>query len=267
MNLNFELYVGGKGTKCDRNQLADLPTPAPIGRWSPIPHVTLVNELEKALLPFNMRVSNEVFKLDKGGARMFGLLQIENCNNNPDFSFVAGVRNSHDKMIRAGVAIGEGTFVCSNLRFSGEIVIGRKHTKEILNELPDLITGAVGKLSEGWSKQADIIQKYKEVEVTPLAGRNLLVECAKQLVFPRTQYMDVLEEFESPRHPEFKDRNLWSLMNAVTEVLKPRENSSGSTLWVLPARTARLNIICNEFAGISAFAPEIPIDVETELAE
>ena len=256
-NLDFKVYVGGKGTVVDRNGLANVPTPDPVGRWYPVPHMTLVQELEKALQPHNMQIVAETFKLDKGGQRMFGMLQVGNCKEaGDDFGFAVGLRNAHDKAIRAGLAVGMAVGVCSNLSFRGEIVIGRKHTTEILMDLPGLMEGAIVKLSERWNKQATIVEAYKGTDISPIQGRDLLIQCAKQEVFPRTQLMDVIEEFESPRHPEFHDRNLWSLFNSVTESLKPRENSTGSTLWLLPSRTERLHTILDPVAGIPVLAPE-----------
>jgi len=256
MNIDFKPYVGGKGVVVDRNGLANVPTPDPVGRWFPVPHTTLVTELETALAPHNMKIVAETFKLDKGGQRMFGMLQVANCKQDNDFAFVVGLRNAHDKMIRAGLAVGLGVGVCSNLQFRGEIVIGRKHTTEILVDLPVLMIGAITKLSQKWDTQGKIVESYKGTSVGNLQARDLLIQCAKAEVFPRTQLMDVIEEWEAPRHPEFKDRNLWSLMNSVTEHLKPRENSTGSTLWLLPSRTERLHSILDPVAGVELLAPE-----------
>lgn len=256
-NLNFNVYVGGKGTTVDRTGLAQVPTPDPVGRWHPIPHMTLVEELEKALVPHNMRVVNETFKLDKGGQRVFGMMQIQNSVDMPDFSFVAGIRNAHDRMLKAGLVVGEGVFVCSNLRFTGEIVVGRKHTTEIMADLPSLMVEAVGRLHEKWDKQVSLIEKYKSIEVTRNQAYDLLIQMAKAEVFPRTQFMDVLHEWEEPQHEEFKPRTMWSLMNGVTESLKPRESSHGSTTWLLPQRTIKLTDICHQFAGISLQSPDV----------
>jgi hypothetical protein len=255
MKLNFNLYVGGKGMTVDRNGLAAVPTPEPEGKWRPIPHTTLVTEFEKALLPYNMSIVNETFKLDKGGKRMFGMMQIANCKPDSDFAFAVGLRNAHDKMIRAGLAVGMGVGVCSNLSFRGEIVIGRKHTTEILTDLPGLITGAIGKLAQKWDTQGKIVEIYKGHPITTSDGHDLLIECAKKEVFPRTQLMDVIDEWEMPIHPEFNDRNLWSLFNSVTEHLKPRQESNGSTLWLLPNRTERLHAVCDAVAGLEQLAP------------
>lgn len=255
MNINFKPYVGGKGTTVDRTGLALVPTPEPVGRWFPVPHMSLVQSLETALAPHNMKVVNETFKLDKDGQRMFGMLQVANCKQDGDFAFVVGLRNAHDKMIRAGLAVGLGVGVCSNLQFRGEIVIGRKHTTEILVDLPSLMSGAITKLAEKWDTQGKIVEAYKNTDLGTLQAQDLLVSCAKQEVFPRTQLLDIIEEWEAPRHPEFKDRNLWSLMNCVTENLKPRENSTGSTLWTLPQRTEMLHNILDPVAGVEFLSP------------
>jgi hypothetical protein len=210
----------------------------------------MVTQLEKALKPFEMTIVNETYKLDKGGSRMFGMLQVANCKATPDYGFAVGLRNGHDKMIRAGLAVGMGVMVCSNLSFRGEIVIGRKHTTEILTDLPLLMDSAIGKLAEKWDRQREIVTAYKNTDISQTQGRDLLINCAKEEVFPRTQLLDIIDEWEAPRHPEFKDRNLWSLFNSVTENLKPRQNSNGSTVWLLPTRTETLHRILDPIAGI-----------------
>ena len=256
MKLDFKVYVGGKGKTVDRNGLTSVPTPSPEGRWHPIPHIHLVTELENALAPHNMKIVNETFKLDKDGKRMFGMLQVANCKADTDFAFAVGLRNAHDKMIKAGLAVGMGVGVCSNLSFRGEIVIGRKHTTEILADLPLLMKGAINDLSVRWDKQTRIVEAYKNTDINKHQAQDLLITCARREVFPRTQLMDIIEEFQPPTHPEFKDRNLWSLFNSVTEHLKPRENSTGSTLWLLPQRTRTLHSILDPVAGIDALTPE-----------
>ncbi len=258
-NLNFGSYVGGKGTLVDRSGLALVPTPDPEGRWMPIPHFALVEQLDKSLATRNMKIASETYKLDKNGTRMFAMIQVTNCVPTEDFGFAIGLRNAHDKMLRAGLAVGMGVFVCSNLSFNGEIVIGRKHTKQIMNDLPGLMDGAIERLGLKWSVQGETVKAYKETGISKQQGHDLLIECARQEVFPRTKLMDVIEEWESPRHPEFKDRNLWALFNAVTENLKPREKSTGSTLWILPERTRKLHQLFDPVAGI--------MDVSVETVE
>lgn len=253
--LQFDLYVGGKGVSTDRSGLAGITTPDPVGRWHPIPHSLLVDEVDTALQSLNMRIVHDTYKLDNDGARMFGMLQIANCKDDGDFSFVAGIRNSHDKACRAGLAVGLGVFICSNLQFRGEIVIGTKHTTNILERLPQLVQGAIGQLGSKWDKEGVRVEQYKNHGISLREGNDLLIKAARAEVFPRTQFMDIADEWETPRHPEFKERNVWSLFNSVTEHLKPRANSNGSTLWQLPARTERWHAICDSECGLEVLQP------------
>ena len=258
--LNFNLYVGGKGTTTDRAGLDKIHTPDPVGRWMPIPHSTMINHADTALQALNMKIVHDVYKIDKDGKRMFGMVQVQNCKADGDFSFVVGIRNSHDKALRAGFAVGLGVTVCSNLQFRGEIVVGSKHTLNILERLPLLITGAVGQLATKWDEESKRVQVYKDREITNSQGHELLIQAARNEVFPRSQFMDIADEWKSPRHPEFQGRTVWSLFNSVTEYLKPRENSGGSTTWLLPARTERLHAICDSECGLEVLAPQAAID-------
>jgi hypothetical protein len=45
------------------------------------------------------------------GHRYFGLLQIANGSSHADYSWVLGIRNSHDKRLPAGLVLGSQVFV------------------------------------------------------------------------------------------------------------------------------------------------------------
>jgi hypothetical protein len=141
--------------------------------------------------------------------------------------------------------------VCDNLAFSSEIVFGRKHTKNILEDLPVLVETAIGKLGERWTDQNTRFDAYRNTSLTNKEAMVLLVEAADVEVFPWTRGWDILQEWKNPKHPEFKDRNVWSFFNAVTENLKPRKDSKATSLWSMPSRCGRLHSICDEAAGIS----------------
>lgn len=241
--LNLILHCGG--SKATRDDIAKVKTPSPEGRWFPIGHLDYVNRLEGELHKLNMKVVNESFGLSNEGNRMFGLLQIgmEGQNSN-DYSWVAGIRNSHDKTFPAGLCVGSGVFVCDNLAFSSEITLARKHTTNIMRDLPMLVTKATGLLAEKWDIQNQRIEAYKNTEITNKGAAWLLLNALRQSVFPKTKIDDILTEWLEPRHPEFKDRNVWSLFNCVTEHLKPRETAKNS-IWDLPARTTRLHSLCD----------------------
>lgn len=247
--LNLILHCGGSAT--NRETVNKIQAPEPDGRWYPISHGTLLETVEKELTKLDMRIVNESYGIAQEGHRMFGILQIGNGENPADHSWVCGIRNSTDKSFPAGLCVGSGVFVCDNLAFSSEIVFARRHTTNIMRDLPMLVGRAVGELATKWDNQGKRIDAYKNTELGNKDAAWILLNSLRQNVFPKTKIDDILTEWLEPRHPEFKDRNVWSLFNAVTEHLKPREASKGHSLWDLPARTTRLHAICDATCGLN----------------
>lgn len=246
--LNLILHCGGSAAT--RDQMSRIKTPEGTDRWFPVPHLTVIETVEKELAQLGMRIVNESYGMAHEGKRMFGVLQIANEQNSKDHSWVAGIRNSHDKTFPAGLCVGSGVFVCDNLAFSSEITLARRHTPNILRDFPMLVSGAVGKLAEKWDTQNNRIEAYKNNGLGRAEAADLLVRAMEEKIFPKTRIDQVWNSWKSPEHPEFKDRNVWSFFNAVTENLKPRDGSEGHTLWDLPARTNRLHALCDSASGV-----------------
>lgn len=62
------------------------------------------------------------------------------------YRYVLGVRNSNNMRFPAGLVIGIAPFVCDNLLFSGEVTVARRHTKNILTDLPARIQTKLDRL-------------------------------------------------------------------------------------------------------------------------
>ncbi len=247
--LNLNLHCGG--SLVTREQLDEVKTPEPSGRWHPIAHSTLLNTVEEGLNKLNLYIVGQTHALANNNQRMFSILQIGNGDDSKDYAWTAGVRNSHDKSFPAGLCVGSAVFVCSNLAFSNEIVFGRRHTLNIMEDLPLLVTNACGELAAKWDTQNKRFEAYKTTEIGNLQAKGMLFDAFTSDVFNSQQIRPVIDEWLTPRHPEFKDRTVWSLFNAVTQNLKPRVKSKGHTLWDLPAKTNRLHALCDAACGLN----------------
>lgn len=245
---NLVLHCGARAI--NREQLFKIDAPAPTKSWNPVAYRDLVGEVEKALTASNMRIVNEAFGVTDENARMFGLLQVANCKETTDYAYVVGLRGSIDKSLSEGLAVGSSVFVCDNLAFSSEITFHRKNTVNVMNDLPLLVSTAIGQLGTRWNDQATRIESYKQKELTKRDAMVLTMEAAEADVFPWAKGWDIFQEFQNPRHPEFKGGTVWGFFNAVTEHLKPRKESKASGLWTMPARTGRLHKICDDYAGV-----------------
>lgn len=253
MKTNLILHCGARAI--DRSQLAEIPAPEATETWHPISHIHLVNEVERSLTASGMKIVAESFGVTDDNARMFGLLQVAGLRDMKDYAYVIGLRGAIDKSLSRGLAVGSSVFVCDNLAFSSEIVMHRKQTKNILEDLPLMVDTAIGMLASRWNDQARRYEAYKQTAIGAPAAAHLLLEMAGD-VFPAQRLLEVYNEFKSPRHPEFVKGTLWALFNAVTEYLKPRsETSKASGLWTMPARTGRLHKMCDDYAGLVIEAP------------
>lgn len=228
-----------------REAITAVATPEHTDTWYPIPHADFVNQVEAALQTANMRVVEQAHSLTKEGNRYFGLLQVANCQTTgEDYSYVLGLRNSHDKSFPAGLVVGSEVFVCDNLSFSGEIRIARKHTKFIMDDLPRLTSNAVGMLAEKWTLMTDRIERYKTSELSDKDAHDFLVRSIDAGAATLQQLPAILKEWRAPRHPEFAQaKTAWRLFNAFTEIGKE------ASLSMLPKRTISLHGLMDAQVG------------------
>jgi hypothetical protein len=250
-NLNLCLHAGAATTTLD--DVTRVATPAAVDRWCPIPHRALYDQVVGALGQMNMRVVAEQHALGRGGLRYFSLLQVANCQEvSADYAYVLGLRNSHDKCFPAGLVVGSGVFVCDNLAFSGEISIARKHTTNIMRDLPVLTGRAVGQLSEKWMDMNTRFQAYKTKELVDAQVHDIAIRALDVGAATPQQIPHIISEWRNPRHQEFVScgKTAWRLFNAFTEIQKD------SGVFVLPKRTQSLHALMDAECGIISRTPE-----------
>ena len=240
----------------ERDALDGLPEPVGTDTYFPIAHRDLLSQLEDAIDESNMEIVDQSHGLTKEGDRYFGVLQVQQkavigsdgSSLMEQFGHLIGIRNAHDKSISASVCMGQRVFVCDNMSFSGEIQLSRRHTKNIMRDLPGLVSQATAKLID---KRGDVLarfENYKQTELTTTEAHHLIVTAAKQRALPKSRIMDVVQQWEAPNHAEFEDRNAWSLYNAFTEVYKQQN------LHATVKRSQRLNGLLDQHTGYAVQA-------------
>ena len=233
------LIVHAGGKVVDRNEIDNVPVPHATHTWTPVAHGDVVRMVEQSLTTTGMEVTNSSFALAAGGARMFGVITLA---GGTDYATVIGVRNSHDKSFPVSFCLGSRVFVCDNLAFSAEVVVKTKHSRLVLDRLPRLVNEGVARLVDQRGHQHKRIEAYKQVEVKGLAHlHDLTLRSYRAGAIPARAIADVLNEYDSPRHPEFQEPTLWSFFNSVTEVLKEYGD--------LPRRTQRLHGVADAECG------------------
>lgn len=250
MNTKLCLHASGsaKATEVSRVELATTHTPTGQGIHRPIAHVELVNRVEQALENVGLVVTGEAHALTRSGDRYFGLMQVGQKKDDEvkDYSWVVGLRNAHDKCFPATVCAGTRVFVCDNLAFNGEIMMARRHTTNILRDLPNLATRVVGQLSAQWHDLDTRVKAYRGTQLEDEAAHDLVIRMLEAGVYGTTLIRPVLEQFRDPKHEEHvaEGHTAWTMMNAVTECLK------GVSPFELGKRTTAMHAVLDAKAGL-----------------
>jgi len=272
MSAKIDLCLHMGADKVSWGEVRRAATPEGTKSWQPIPHEALVGEVLEAFDNAGYEVVQEVHALSHEDQRYFGMMQLRHTKEEKalavreretslkpiERALVVGLRNSHDKTFPAGLVVGDGVFVCDNLCFSGEIKIGRKHTRYIERDLPRLVTQAVGRLSEARKLQNQRFEHYRLTEISDMQVNDLLVRSLDARVISSSKIVKVLKEWRAPSHPEFAEaKNYHRLHAAYTEVLK------GSNPFTLPNITQRLHGLLDADSGLTT---RPVIDVEATAA-
>ena len=241
-SCNLVLHCGAAAV--ERAALKSVHTPMATATWSPIPHLRLVEQVERALSAAKFMIVNQAHALSHAGDRYFGLIQVETGRSNGDYGHVLGLRNSHDKRFPAGLVAGAQVFVCDNLSFNGEVKLSRKHTRFIGRDLPLLTERAIGQLQGKWLHQEQRITSYRCSTLDDRDAHDLMVRAVDVGVCPVSVLPKVVQEWREPSHEAFRGRNVWSLFNGFTEALK-------GNLALLPARTQALHGLMDGYVGLA----------------
>lgn len=229
--------------KVDFEALKGIETPKATKSHTPIAHFKLASMAKEAMEKAGLTVQEEEHSLARGGLRYFGGFAVTGKDVQAnDRKMVIGLRNSGDKSFAASICLGTSMIVCENLCFSSDVKLSRRHTGDIMGDLPRVLADSISRVTVHWSNMSTRIEAYKQTECEDV--EKLAVQMADCEALPPRDIYNVIEEFRSPRHEEFKGGSLWSLYNAATECLK------GGALTKLPSRTSMIQSLLDPFASL-----------------
>jgi len=186
------LHCGGQIV--GRDTLFAIPTPRPTDTWFPLPHRSLVEEVEGQLVSAGFNLLGQAHAVSHDGNRYFGILELSphGDTGNRDHGWVVGLRNSHDKTFPAGLVAGTRVFVCDNLAFSGLIQIRRKHTRFAVRDLRQLTARAVGQLGNRLVLLDQRIDAYRALGLGDTEVHDLVIRATDCRAITTTQIPEVL---------------------------------------------------------------------------
>jgi len=222
-------------------QVRDVPTPVPSGRWNPIGHGRFLDEINGTVKEMGLDVTDRRYDLLDGGDKFFGTYQIGGFNQSHipgEVGFQIGFRGSINKTMAEAVVFGTKVFVCSNGMMSGERIISRKNTTNILTDLWMLVRNALRGFDVFRKAQTAQYERLVATDLTDAAAHDFICRCLQANKMITGQMVkDIVDEWHAPSH-DFGDKTAWRLHNAFTEVAKPGFDRNPITA---TARTVGLN--------------------------
>jgi len=252
MNAVPKLCLHCGADEVARTDLGLIELPEKTRTYHPIGHDTLVNLVEDKLMDVGFRFGAEAHSLTKDGGRYFGLVELLCGQENEQHAMVIGIRNSIDKSFPASLAFGSQVFVCDNLAFTGEIKVTRKHTTNIMRDLPNLVGAAVSNTKMMKANQELRFECYQNAKIDSRTADHLMIEMLRHGAINTARVEKVVTQWDEPAH-DFGGRTVWRLFNAVTEVMKE------VPLHDVPPRTIILQSILDRAAK---FTPQAIIEGE-----
>jgi hypothetical protein len=121
------------------------------------------------------------------------------------------------------MAVGNFVMVCSNLMFFGDVVLSRKHTTEIILDLPSLVEQAINEAAAMTIEQDAWIGQLKNTEISNRTFADLLMEGLYRGTLTASKSANMVHNW---RHDGRwgQEPTLWKAMNVFTEDWKATPN-------------------------------------------
>lgn len=153
--------------------------------------------------------------------------------------------NSWDKSCSARMYMADEIKWCTNGMVFAMRVLARKHTANILADLPGGIAKAMSDAVPKFLANRVRIETYKSVTLETKDADHLLMEHWRQGILGDRQLKRAHSEWVEPTYNAFKQRNVWSFHNAITESLK------SAVVFDAPHLTTLSNDILDSYTNFS----------------
>lgn len=218
----------GKGQIISYEELDSIPLPDKTATYVPVPHrdflYNINSYLEEILGPKGYQVTAQQQIVTHEGRRMFGVIRLANgaseCQIEGAEMMIAH-RNSYDKSMSAGLALGAQCIACSNLYLGGEIVVMRKHTGDVLEYLHEHLILALFRATDSWRQLSMEVQVMRQAPLCDEDAYGMLGRAAVNRAIQPMELINAAKAWQG-REPsyDYGPDTLHRLYSCVTQVMR-----------------------------------------------
>lgn len=238
------------GEHVNRAMLDQVKIPESTRSFRPLPHGEFTDLLTRSVETAGFEITNTDLVLAKGGNQLFGTMYLARPETSAlGYGAAIGFRSSYDKTLSVGLTVGSQVFVCDNLAFSGDITLFRRHTTNLMTDLPFRLFTAIQQLPKYFARDDKRYVEYRQATIDQRDADHLIAQALRSNVLGTNQANTMLREWYTPSHAEHTEggNTVWRLLNAATEALK---SDSVLGLRTLPFKTQKLQQQFDDFLDI-----------------
>jgi hypothetical protein len=218
--MTLILHCGA--SNASRSDIDGVEVPHRTATWNPVRYGDAIDHvLEVVERELRLPVKSQQYGLSKSGDQMFGVITLDTGDAVHGLSI--GMRQSYNKSLALGLALGAQVFVCDNLAFnSSGYKLVRKNTVNVWRDFQELVRLQAHRALDNYGSMRADVAKLQATPCPERLGFELLGVALGQGLLTPTQATVAFEDWKTARHPEFAEggRSFWWLYNAVTEALK-----------------------------------------------
>ena len=223
----------------DEHEVRKIQVPAKTRSYCPVPNGKLIDVIrQNAQKILKVPVFKQQFALSKNGQRMFGTMTFKKESEEHGISF--GFGNCYDMSIALRLVAGLGIFICDNLSYSGDSLrYLRKHTSNVMIDLEGMIQKSLMGTEAFYERMEIEIGGLKALPCSVNRGYEVLGSALGNGIIKPTALNVAMNDWNNPKVFEmnktvdgiktsyecqpFKENNMYSLYNCLTEGIKKGE--------------------------------------------
>lgn len=214
------------------SQLLAVPKPIATNTYSPISHDEIHDTIMKEIKDNAFSLTNTYIKSRNGKncIVMYSLVDDLASYQDPEIGIRVGFKNSYDRTMSFGFALGSEVFICGNGMVSGEYTIKKQHRmKDVSIYAKELIHNYFGQIRAEHNDNLAFAKELKSRDVTEADAQRIIGELfINNKIITQAQLRKMSSEmYNSDKFNSFKNGNditAWDLYNHGTESLKTSAN-------------------------------------------
>jgi len=189
----------------------------------PVPFSQGIDLVQDVAESHGFRFGEEQYVLARNDTQLFGLIEIVNFTSD-ESKICLGIRSALNKSLSWQACLGEALSICTNLDLFGSVVLKRKQTTFIMNDLRAMLSNFMGGVTRSIADRAAQVTRYKQAQLKDATANHTIIQMLRTGIINTQRVEKVVNEYYEPSHVEFLneegERTNWTLFNAATEAFK-----------------------------------------------